>query len=236
MAAATRLAGMLLALLLAAPAQALEVSPLRVELAPGEAHAELWLYNDSPLPWGGQARLYAWEQDPGQERLQPATILVVSPAELQVPAHARQRIRLVRLGPAPAAEQGYRLILRAGADSPPVQLSLPVFVAGSGPAPGPALAARLLEDGDTALLELHNGGGRHARLADLAWIAADGRARPVLPGLAGYVLAGKTRRWILPGPPAAYRDGRFSARIGDQAERLLDLLGPSIATGTAAGL
>lgn len=236
MAAPARLGGLLLALLPGASAQALEVSPLRVDLAPEEAHAELWLYNDGPLPWGGQARVYAWEQDPEQERLQPATTLVVSPAELQVPPHARQRVRLVRPGPAPAAEQGYRLVLRAGAGSPPVQLSLPVFVAGTGPAPGPALAARLLEDGDTAVLELHNGGGRHARLADLAWIPADGRARPVLPGLAGYVLAGKTRRWILPGPAAAYRDGRFSARIGDQAARLLDLLGPSIATGTPTGL
>lgn len=236
MAGTARLGGLLVALLLGGPARALEVSPLRVDLAPGQGHAELWLYNDSALPWGGQARLYAWEQGPDEERLQPATHLVVSPAELQLPPHGRQRVRLVRPGPAPSTEQGYRLILRAGADNPPVQLSLPVFVAGTAPARGPALAVRLREDGDTAVLELHNTGGRHARLADLAWIADSGQARTLLPGLAGYVLAGQTRHWILPGPAAAYRDGRFSARVGDQASRLLEPLTPSIATGTPTGL
>ncbi|OEZ01205.1 MULTISPECIES: fimbria/pilus periplasmic chaperone [Stenotrophomonas] len=232
----TRLGVVLAALLLGGTAQALEVSPLRVELGPGQPDAELWLYNDSAQPWTGQARLYAWDQATHEERLQPTAALAVSPAALQVPAHARQRLRVVRLGPAPVAEQGYRLVLRAGAESPPVQVSLPVFVAGAAASPAPALAVRLLDAGEPAVLELYNGGARHARLADLAWVAANGQTRPILPGLAGYVLAGQTRRWVLPGTAEAYRDGRFSARIGDQAAQLLDALAPSIATGTPAGL
>ena len=231
-----RLGALLAALLVGGTAQALEVSPLRVELAPGLADAEVWLYNDSAQPWAGQARLYAWEQSTHEERLQPTAMLVVSPAELQVPAHARQRLRVVRLGPAPAAEQGYRLVLRAGAGSPPVQVSLPVFVAGAAASPAPALAVRLLDAGEPAVLELYNGGARHARLADLAWVAANGQIRPILPGLAGYVLAGQTRLWVLPGSADAYRDGHFSARIGDQSAQLLEALTPSIATGTPAGL
>jgi fimbrial chaperone protein len=231
-----RLGVVLAALLLGGTAQALEVSPLRVEMGPGQADAELWLYNDSAQPWAGQARLYAWEQSTHEERLQPTAALAVSPAVLQVPAHARQRLRVVRLGPAPVAEQGYRLVLRAGAESPPVQVSLPVFVAGAAASPAPAMAVRLLDAGEPAVLELYKGGARHARLADLAWVAANGQTRPILPGLAGYVLAGQTRRWVLPGTAEAYRGGRFSARIGDQAAQLLDALAPSIATGTPAGL
>ncbi|WP_315389562.1 fimbria/pilus periplasmic chaperone [uncultured Stenotrophomonas sp.] len=231
-----QLGGLLAAMLLGGTAQALEVSPLRVELAPGQAHAELWLYNDSAQPWAGQAQLYAWEQTTHEELLRPAAELAVSPAELQLPAHGRQRVRVVRLGPAPAAEQGYRLLLRAGPDNPPVQVSLPVFVAGAAVSAAPMLAVRLLDEGEPAVLELYNGGARHARLADLAWVAANGQTRPILPGLAGYVLAGQTRRWVLPGTAEAYRGGRFSARIGDQAAQVLEGQAPSIATGTPAGL
>ncbi|MFI8717941.1 molecular chaperone [Stenotrophomonas sp. NPDC077464] len=236
MAGAGRLWLLLAALLPAGLAQALEVSPLRVELAPGQTDGELWLYNDSALPWTGQARLFAWAQTVHDERLRPTTALVVSPAELHLPAHARQRLRVVRTSPAPATEQGYRLVLRAGADSPPVQLSLPVFVAGADAPRGPALTVQLLEDSDPAVLALHNGGGRHARLADLAFMAANGQSRPLLPDLAGYVLAGQTRHWVLPGPAAAYRDGHFQARIGDQPARRLEPSSPSIATRAPAGL
>lgn len=231
----TRLGG-LLALLAASTATALEVSPLRLNLRAEQAQGELWLHNDSAQPWRGQARVYQWTQTTQAELLQPADTLVVSPAELDLPAHARQRVRVVRLGPAPTHEQGYRLVLRAGADSPPVQLSLPVFVLSPEAGHGPLLSVRLLDDRDPAVLELYNGGPRHARLADLSFVPAKGAPRPLLPGLSGYVLAGQTRHWTLPGPATAYRDGRFSARLGEAPAQLLDPPAPSIAPGPAAGL
>jgi len=225
-------AGMLLALLLAPVAQALEVSPLRVSLAAGQEDAELWLHNDSAQPWSGQARLYRWEQSDGADVLTPAEDVVLSPGRLALPAHARQRVRVVRLGPVPSAEQGYRLVIRAGVDSPALQVSLPVFLAGPQDRQTPALTARLLDQAGQALLELHNGGSGHARLADLVFVDGSGAERVVLPDLAGYVLAGRTRHWPLPGPASAYAGGRFRARLGDGAAR--DLPAPALPIASGA--
>ena len=225
-----------LSLLPAAPASALEVSPLRLSLEADQRHGELWLYNDSAAPWRGQARLYQWTQTLDAEDLQPAVGVAVSPAELYLPAQARQRVRVVRLEAPPLDEQGYRLILRAGPDSPPIQLSLPVFVVGAQAQRGPALSARVLPGTDPAVLELHNGGQRHARVADLSFAPAQGSPRPLLPGLSGYVLAGQTRRWTLPGPAAAYQNGQFSARLGENAQAPLPAATDLIAADASPGL
>lgn len=231
------LTGAVLLALLAAPmAQALEVSPLRVTLAAGQRDGELWLRNDSAQPWSGQARLYRWEQTDGTDVLTPAEDVVLSPGRLALQAHARQRVRVVRLGPVPSSEQGYRLVIRAGADSPALQVSLPVFLAGPQARPEPVLTARLLDQAGQALLELHNGGSGHARLADLVFVEQGGAERIVLPDLAGYVLAGRTRQWPLPGPAAAYAGGRFRARLGDGAARELPGPPPSIAPDAPQGL
>jgi fimbrial chaperone protein len=226
----------LLALLLSSPVEALEVSPLRVTLAPGQSDGELWLYNEAARPWSGQARLYHWEQTQAAEVLVPAQDVALSPATLTLPAHARQRLRVVRLGPPPATEQGYRLVIRAGPDSPPLQVSLPVFIAGPEPAAAPALTVQVHAEADTATLELYNAGRSHARLADLVFIDAQGRERPILPDLAGYVLAQRSRHWPLPGPAAAYAGGHFSARLGDAARQPLAGPTPPIAPADLPGL
>ncbi len=215
---------------------ALEVSPLSVTLAPGQRDDSVWLYNDSDRPWHGQARLYHWAQSPEHERLEPAVVLAVSPSELHLPAHGRQRVRLVWSAASPATEQSYRLVLRAGQDSPAVQISLPVFIAGAEWRAGPAMAARVLAGTGPAVLELYNGGPRHARLSDLAFIPSRGATLPLLPGLAGYVLAGQTRRWPLPDPAEAYADGHFSARLGHDDPVLLPPLDPAIAPDIGSGL
>ncbi len=216
--------------------QALEVSPLSVTLAPGQRDDSVWLSNDSDQPWQGQARLFHWAQDLDHERLEPAVVLAVSPSDLQIPAHGRQRIRLVWPAASPDTEQSYRLVVRAGPGSPALQISLPVFVAGAGHRAGPALAVRVLPGSGPAVLELYNGGQRHARLSDLYFVPDGSTPLPLLPGLAGYVLAGQTRRWPLPGPAAAYMNGRFSARLGQDDPALLAPLGPAIAPDTRSGL
>ena len=217
-------------------AHALEVSPLSVTLAPGQRDDSVWLYNDSDRSWHGQARLYHWAQSVDREQLEPAVVLAVSPSELHLQAHGRQRVRLVWPASSPATEQSYRLVLRAGSDSPAVQISLPVFVAAARRAAGPALAVRVLSGSGPAVLELYNAGARHARLSDLAFVPSRGTALPLLPGLAGYVLAGQTRHWTLPEPAEAYADGRFSARMGQEAPALLAPLDPAIAPTASGGL
>ncbi|WP_312321119.1 fimbria/pilus periplasmic chaperone [Stenotrophomonas sp.] len=232
------LRGLAACVLLAAgnAAQALEVSPLSVTLAPGQRDDSVWLYNDSDQPWQGQARLYHWAQSAEHEQLEPAEMLAVSPSELRLPAHGRQRVRLVWSAATPTTEQSYRLVLRAGQNSPAVQISLPVFIAAAGRSAGPALAVRVLAGPGPAMLELYNGGAHHARLSDLAFEPAAGATLPLLPGLSGYVLAGQTRRWPLPGAAATYAGGRFSARLGQDAPALLAPLDPAFAPTQTSGL
>ncbi len=231
---------LLLALLACAPAvRALEVSPLQLRITADTAQGELWLHNPDDRAWAGQARLYRWEQTEDSEVLVAADDLAVSPADLRIAARAGQRLRVVRLGPAPVDhERGYRLVLQAGADSPALRISLPVFLAPAvEPPAAPALTAQVQADAaGQATLLLHNAGARHARLADLVFVDATGRRHPLAPGLAGYVLAHRFRRWSLPGPAQAYAGGGFRARRGDATEATLAAPGPGIAPAPGTGL
>ncbi|KAF1055646.1 MAG: hypothetical protein GAK43_00441 [Stenotrophomonas maltophilia] len=85
-------------------------------------------------------------------------------------------------------------------------------------------------------LWLDNPGALHARLADLVFEAADGRRSMLLPGLAGYVLAGQQRRWALPARADGYAGGRFLARLQDGAEQLLGPAQAQIAPAANTGL
>lgn len=231
---------LLLGVLAAAPGvHALDVSPLRVQIPATAAQGEVWLHNPDHRTWSGQARLYHWEQTEDSEVLVPAQDLAVSPAELRIDAAASQRLRVVRLGPPPTGhERGYRLVLQAGPDSPGLRISLPVFLAPAAVAgDGPALTAQLqAAPGNPASLLLYNAGTRHARLADLVFIDAAGQRQTLFPGLAGYVLAHRQRRWLLPGPAQAYAGGQFRARQDDAIEAPLASGPGEIAPAAGAGL
>lgn len=219
-----------------ATAYALEVSPLRITLLPQQRDGELWLYNDAAAPWSGQARLYRWEQRLDAEVLEPAEDLALSPSQLRIAGHARQRVRIVRLGQASRMEQGYRLVIRPGPDTRAVQVSLPVFLVPTAAAAPPALTVTLREVAGSPVLELYNAGQRHARLSELVFTDSTGRAQLLWPDLAGYVLAQRTRQWPLPGNVSAYAGGQFSARVGDDAPAALPPAAPPIALPAADGL
>ncbi|MGA6540051.1 fimbrial biogenesis chaperone [Stenotrophomonas sp. NPDC101269] len=221
-----------------AAGQALEIAPLQVALPAGSADGELWLHNTHPGAWTGHARLYRWEQTPDRELLTPADDVALSPTRLTIAPGGRQRLRVVRLDSGPLAqERSYRLLLRAGPDSPPLQVSLPVFLAPDGDAAGPpALTVQLGDALPGPSLRLYNDGPRHVRLADLAFVDHHGRRHPLIPGLAGYVLPGRMRQWSLPARAAGYHRGRFQARLDDAAQADLAPATPPIAPAAAAGL
>lgn len=233
-----------LALLAAPPLRALELQPTTLQLPAGQQRTELWLYNPGPARWQGTLRILAWEQQLDAEQLHASDRVLASPSVLDLAPGARQRVWLlpapaapapVAHAPAAAAEQAYRVLLEpASADQP--RYSLPLF---SGPAPGsaaPRLRARLDTAGSTPRLWLDNPGALHARLADLVFEAADGRRSVLLPGLAGYVLAGQQRRWALPARADGYAGGRFLARLQDGAEQLLGPAEAHIAPAANTGL
>jgi len=234
-----RAGSLLLAALLAGPALALEVSPIRVALPAAATHADLWLDNTGPADWTGQARLYRWEQHGDQEQLQPADDLLVSPRLLRIPARQGQRLRVVRPGPPPEGDQrGYRLILSPDpASASATRYSLPVFLEPAG-ASTPLSRLRALPPQDPAapVLRLYNDGPGHAHLADLAFIDAQGRRTLLIDGLAGYVLPHSARSWGLPPRRDGYAGGEFRARLDHAAEAPLPLAGSEIAVRSLGGL
>lgn len=223
----------------ALPAQALEIRPVRVSVPADAAQAELWLDNPGSTAWRGQARLYRWEQAGDQERLLPADDVAVSPTHLAIAPGGGQRVRVVRLGTAPAAiEQGYRLVLSPGPEAAAgaARYSLPVFLEPSIPATGSRLRVAPAGSPAAPVLRLYNEGAAHAHLADLVYVDARGRRQPLIDGLAGYVLPHSTRSWALPPRRDGYANGRFLARLDHAAEAILAAQPAEIAARAGAGL
>ncbi len=235
------LAALALALALpAADARAVQLSTTRVLLPAGQADVDLWLDNPDPVRWSGQARLYRWEQEENDERLQPAENVALSPSVLDIAPGQRQRLRVVRLGAAPEqVQQAYRLVISPDPALPAAtapRYSLPVFLDPlQAPAVAPALQARL-QPGLAAHVQLYNGGARHAHVADLVFVDRTGARQVVIAGLAGYVLPRQTRTWALPFRPDQYVGGHFQARLDHAAEAALPAAAPEIAAPAQAGL
>lgn len=227
-------AALLLGALAALPVYALEISPVRVSVPAGPAHAELWLANPDGAAWSGEARLYRWEQAGDQERLVPAADLAVSPARLEIAPGQRQRVRVVRLGAVPdAVQHGYRLVISPDPDAGVARYSLPVFVEPDRPGmPLPRVRVGTYGNPSAPRLRLYNDGDGHAHLADLVFVDAHGRRHPLIEGLAGYVLPRSARSWDLPPRPDGYAGGQFRARLNDAADAPLPAaIAPAPGTG-----
>ncbi|WP_407059135.1 fimbria/pilus periplasmic chaperone [Ralstonia syzygii subsp. celebesensis] len=73
---------------LAAGAAALQISPIRLDLLPGQSAAALTLRNRGTQPINAQVRVFRWTQDTDGDRLEPAPALVASPPIVQIPGRA----------------------------------------------------------------------------------------------------------------------------------------------------
>ncbi len=191
----------------AAAAASLQVAPISLALTPQQRAEALWLSNSGAQALTAQIRVFAWTQHDGVERLEPTGDIILSPPLAEVAADARQLVRVLRTDPAaplPSHETAYRLIVDelplARADgtigvSFVMRYSIPLFVAGTAPAPAPALRAQWRQDGATLHLEVRNDGDQRAQLADLQ---CAGDVAHLHAGLLGYALARSTMRWSLP--------------------------------------
>lgn len=217
----------LLAAALAGAAPDIHVEPALLEIPADQEAAEVWVSNPGDRPWAAQASLYDWSQRIDGEQLAPTGTLIPSPARFTIPAGGRQRLRLVRTRPAPGGETAFRLILDQQADpqtpgATRLRHSSAVFISPAVPQAPPHLRVETRGDTTHPALVLHNAGGIHARITELAWIDPQGHRHLLQPGLAGYVLAGTTRRWPLPAHASGYAGGRFEAQINQGRPQTLE--------------
>jgi fimbrial chaperone protein len=142
-------------MLAAGPAYAagLQVTPISLDIPAQEQSQAMFLSNSGRAPLRAQVRVQEWTQSGGVEKLEATRDVVASPPIVEIAPGSRQMVRIVRLQPAPAAqEKTYRLIIDElpGADGaqPPsaaglqflLRYSVPVFVLPS-PAAGSAALA-----------------------------------------------------------------------------------------------
>jgi P pilus assembly protein, chaperone PapD len=127
---------------LALAVQGLQLSPIGVELKPGEQAAAITVINHDPVAHVLQVEVRRWRQRGAEQTLTPASRLLASPPLFQLAPGASQ---IVRFGfpeglPAASVERAWRLFFtevpgrqtappKAGAIRILLRLSVPVFQA-----------------------------------------------------------------------------------------------------------
>jgi len=150
---------------------------------------------------------------------------------VELPPGGEQLVRVIRLiSPPTEMESSYRVIV----DEIPTQdadddqrlrfvlrYSVPIFLSPLNLSVGPVLHTTLTREADETFLEVRNEGSAHAQLADLVLVSGTDR-HFIAPGLAGYVLPGQQRRWLLPADLVLDVNGDFKARVNAElVERTL---------------
>ncbi|MGG1947579.1 molecular chaperone [Trinickia sp. NRRL B-1857] len=206
----------------ASVAASLQVSPVVLELQPGETAAGLTLRNSGVQPLYGQVRVFRWDQADGDDSLEPTTELAASPPLVELGPQSTQLVRLIRLASSPIAiEQSYRILvdeLPAPAEVPAhgvtirLRYSVPVFIEPPGVPGEPKLLWHLIGSGERWVLRVDNRGTRRAQVAAAEFLDGAAQRFEVSKGLLGYVLAGRSRQWPITLPTAAELQGGVKAR------------------------
>lgn len=187
--------------LLALPSQAFQVRPVRVDLGTRQAAAQLVVSNPTDRALLVQAQVWSWSQEATQDRLEPATDLIVNPPIFELAPGAQQVVRVgLRQPLPPGREQSWRLWLSQvatpgvpgdGGVQMLLRVSLPVFGIGDGvPDPAPRWQRQ-----DGGSVSLNNDGGRHVHVRELR-LQSDGQPAHALGPC--YALPGGGCRWTLP--------------------------------------
>lgn len=200
------------------------ISPVNIDIPPGEKSALLTLQNNSNKAIKIQVRVRPWDWN--EEVNQPRNI-VVSPSSLNIQPGKQQVVRVVNVGPVsnPDREQLYRVILDEIPDLEQpaekglvlrVRYALPLFIG------GPDLSTSRIDDTDklktiwqqllsykydavTRQLIFNNRATGHARISKVKLVDADGKESSVFAGLLGYVLARSEAAFSV--PELAFADG-----------------------------
>ncbi len=196
-------------------AASLQVSPVSVDLTAPARASSVNLRNNGDRPVNVQVRIYKWTQSGGEDQLDLATDVVVSPPAASLQPGTTYTIRVARTGaPVTSGEESYRLLIdqlpevnvRRPADTVNlvIRYSIPVFFGER--SAGAELRWEVRRDGGRLVVEASNIGNRHAKIANLR-VASTGGKVSFGEGLNGYVLPGSTRRWVVSAGAQRIRPG-----------------------------
>lgn len=187
-----------------AAAQGLEVTPVIVQLAPGQAAAALTITNDSDHKMSFQIRGFTWQQDgSGNDSLTQTDELLSSPPLATIQPGGSQVVRLILRNPPASREETYRIIFdqlpppaEAGVVHVLVRLSIPVFAEPRSRI-APQVRWRVVSDGARWWLTATNSGTQHMTVRTLALETPDRKPLRIEINSPPHILAGATRRWSI---------------------------------------
>jgi fimbrial chaperone protein len=190
-----------------ATAASIHVKPTTVNLGPGQSAATITISNEGDKPLNAQVRVFGWDQQQNKDVLGPTDKLVASPPATTLAAGQSQSIRLVRVDKtAPTSEETYRLVVDEIPDKTDVtqvgvavqmRYSLPVFVMPKAGMKKADLTVTAQVSGNALTVSAQNRGEVHAQAANVSVVYAGNVAVPVVNGLLGYVLPGKSMQWTV---------------------------------------
>lgn len=190
-------------------AQSITVSPVTIQMVPGQVSTSLSVISHDTSETALQARIYAWTQADGVDQMSESDNVLASPPLATIPPGGTQVIRLILRHPPQGQEATYRIILdqipppaAPGMVRIALRLSIPIFAE-----PATRVAAHLLfrveRSATGTSLVVTNDGNRHEMLHDI--VVTTGKGSPLKVGPSGlpYILAGQSHRWPLVsnGPP-----------------------------------
>jgi fimbrial chaperone protein len=193
----------------AAPASAasLRISPIGVDLVTPQRASALTLVNTDSDPVNLQIRVFKWTQVNGDDVLEPASDMLVSPPAATIPPGASYTVRVARTSNGPVQQElSYRLFI----DELPkpidprtvgqgvamvLRTSMPVFVTNTKAVA--QLHWKVWQDDKGLHADVTNAGLRHAKIAGLTVQPAGGEPIVIGAGLNGYVLAGTSKSFLL---------------------------------------
>lgn len=214
---AGHLGGALAAALLPAAAWAagdFGLSPIRVELAPGERSALLTVQNKAPQPLRVTVDVKAWSQGPGGDVLGATKDIAVFPPILAVPPGEQRQIRVAARTSFSAEEKAYRLYLeelpssrrtaQPGTVAVLLKVSLPIFLTPRRPRAAATLEGPTFAAGKVSF-QIRNDGNLHYAPPRVAVRALDRKGQPLLEKKVNgwYVLARSTHAYELAIPREA---------------------------------
>jgi fimbrial chaperone protein len=187
----------------AAFAGSLSVSPIRVEIAPGQRSVTLIVRNDGDQTTLVQTQLVAWSQADNEDRLEPTTDLLASPPIFELVPGGVQTVRLALRRPADAdRERSYRIVV-SEVPGPPqpgftgatfaLKLSLPVFVdAATTKAVAQLVWSGAIDADGRLALTATNTGSKHVQVRTVD-VMHDGRGADGRHAGLWYILPGQRR-------------------------------------------
>lgn len=190
---------------LASTAQAVTVSPIRVDLSSKQKIASVTINNDSDQVMSFQAETVAWTQVNGTDSYQPTQDLLISPVVVQIPAKSSQVFRVALRQPLSGdVEKTYRLILEDVSEviNPQPDIvavhfkhNLPVYVTPESEAKLALRWSHCKALSGKGCVRLDNDGNSHIRFLELT-VGGNRWQQVIKNGVGVSVLAGAWKEWV----------------------------------------